>query len=170
MRRLQKELLNLTPHPSAMYAAIDEELPPLEDFVPRAELADRYAGMTAEQVQDIAADPLFEVGVHTADHPFLTKCSPDEAASQIEANRIWIERQTSRTCRTIAYPSGDYDVDVLNTCARLGMSEGYAVDPHPGGRPELQIARIGIYSPELDVLGFKVQWGNTLRTLGLQVG
>ena len=137
--RLREQLLNLTPHPSAMYEAIDEELPRLEDLVPRGELLDRYAGMTAEQVQEIAADPLFDIGVHTADHPFLTKCSPDEAVSQIEANRIWIERQTSRPCRTIAYPSGDYDSDVLDTCARLGMSEGYAVAPHLRGRSNCSV-------------------------------
>jgi peptidoglycan/xylan/chitin deacetylase (PgdA/CDA1 family) len=168
--RLRELLLNLQPHPSAMYAAIENELPRLEDFVCRGELDDRYAGMTEEQVQEIAADPLFDVGVHTADHPFLTKCSPDEATRQIETNQSWIERQMSRSCRAIAYPSGDYNGQVLDSCARLGISEGYAVAPRLKGRRELQLPRIGVYSAELDVLGFKVQWGNTLRALRVRVG
>ena len=39
--RLREHLLNLQPHPSAMYAAIENELPQLEDFVSRGELEDR---------------------------------------------------------------------------------------------------------------------------------
>jgi peptidoglycan/xylan/chitin deacetylase (PgdA/CDA1 family) len=168
--RLREHLLNLQPHPSAMYTAIENELPRLEDFVSPGELEDRYAGMTEEQVQAIAADPLFDVGGHTADHPFLTRCTPDEATSQIETNRRWVERQTSRACRAIAYPSGDYDGQVLDSCERLGVGEGYAVAARLRGRRELQLPRIGIYAAGLDVLGFKVQWGNALRALGLRVG
>jgi peptidoglycan/xylan/chitin deacetylase (PgdA/CDA1 family) len=153
-----------------MYAAIDEELPRMEDLVSRCELEDRYAGMTAEHVQEIATDPLFDVGNHTADHPFLTKCTADEAIRQVEANRSWIEHQTSRTCDAVAYPNGDYDDEVLDMCERLRLREGYTVMPRVRGRRELQQPRVGIYSAELDVLGFKVQWGNTLRALRLPVG
>src|SRR5262249_35292797 len=71
--RLSELLLNLTPHPHAMYQAIDEELPQLEDFLSTDELSGCYAGMTDDQVGALAADPLFSIGAHTADHPFLTK-------------------------------------------------------------------------------------------------
>ena len=28
--------------------------------------------MTVEQIADLSADPLFSIGAHTIDHPFLT--------------------------------------------------------------------------------------------------
>ncbi len=38
MRRLRERLLNLRPHPAALYEAIDQELPRLEDFISPREL------------------------------------------------------------------------------------------------------------------------------------
>jgi peptidoglycan/xylan/chitin deacetylase (PgdA/CDA1 family) len=170
MARLREWLLELTPHPAAMYTAIDGELPRLEDFISPEYLSDHYAGMTVEQMQELAADPLFTIGVHTADHPFLTKCQPDEAIRQLDTNRQWIERTVGVRCGIVAYPSGDYNDDVLGRCRALGFTEGYALTPRSGTRPELQVPRVGVYSPSLDVLGMKVQWGNALRALRYPVG
>ena len=170
IRRLAQILLQLTPHPSAMYHAIDEELPRLEDFVAPHELTGRYAGMTIEQVGELAADPLFSLGIHTSDHPFLTKTSPEEALRQIHDNKKWIEQLGAPSCQTIAYPGGDYDGRIIEQCKRLGLAHGYAVIPQRQTLPRLEIPRMGIYSPSLDVLGFKVQWSGLMRTLRLRVG
>jgi peptidoglycan/xylan/chitin deacetylase (PgdA/CDA1 family) len=170
MARLREWLLELTPHPAAMYSAIESELPQLEDFISSEYLSEHYAGMTVEQIQEVAADPLFTVGVHTADHPFLTKCQPDEAIRQLDTNRRWIERTVATRCDIVAYPSGDYDDDVLTRCHGLGFTGGYALTPRSDTRPELQVPRVGVYSTSLDVLGMKVQWGNVLRALRYPVG
>lgn len=168
--RLRVFLLNLEPHPSAMYEAIEEELPKLEDLVNAEKLADRYAGMTAEQVGQLARDPLFSVGVHTVDHPFLTKCKPAEAFRQIRENKRWIERVSNRKCNTIAYPSGDYNSVILQQCRALAFSCGHAVIPTLNINRQLELPRIGLYSTSLDTLGFKVQWGNFMRGLGMKIG
>jgi len=170
MQRLSAFLLNLTPHPAAMYQAIEEELPRLEDFLKGDEIADCYAGMTAEQVGELAADPLFSLGNHTVDHPFLPQCEPEEAFRQIQDNKAWIEQVSNQRCETIAYPSGDYNGEVLKQCRSLGLAHGYALIPRLNAAPQFELPRIGIYSTSVDILGFKVQWGNLMRTLRIKVG
>jgi peptidoglycan/xylan/chitin deacetylase (PgdA/CDA1 family) len=170
IRRLRETLLSLTPHPVAMDNAIDEELPRLEDFIDRQQLTDRYAGMTEDQVRNLAADSLFSVGAHTMDHPFLTMCEPEEVFRQISENKAWIEGLTNRRCDTIAYPIGEYDDRVLNQCREIGFAYGYAQTPKLGVHYNLELPRLGIYSTALDVLGFKVQWGNVMRQLQIETG
>jgi peptidoglycan/xylan/chitin deacetylase (PgdA/CDA1 family) len=170
IKRLSTALLNMEPHPSGMYEAIERELPPLADFVSARELADTYAGMTAEHVGELAADPLFSIGVHTVDHPFLTKSAPTEALRQIQENRTWIESASGRPCDLIAYPSGDYNADLLEMCEQAGFRRGYAVSRRIGRTSALELSRIGVYSDSLDVLGFKVQWGALLRTMRIPIG
>jgi peptidoglycan/xylan/chitin deacetylase (PgdA/CDA1 family) len=167
---LRQILLSLAPHPAAMYQAIEEELPRLEDFVSKRELADRYAGMTVEQVAELSADPLFSIGAHTVDHPFLTKCEPAEALRQVRENRAWIQAACERSCDAIAYPGGDYSGAVVAACREAGFSRGYAISARGSRGSSLERPRIGIYSPSTDVLGFKVQWGHLLRDLRIPVG
>lgn len=170
MQRLRKRLLSLRPHPSAMYKAIEQELPQLEEFIGGGELANSYAGMTAEQVGELARDPLFSIGVHTIDHPFLTMCEGGEALRQIARNRQWLESACGRPCDSIAYPSGAYSPEIIDACRREDFTRGYIVARCGSSRSQLERQRIGIYSPSTEVLGFKVQWGATLRAMGLAVG
>ncbi len=170
VQSLSRTLLSLTPHPAAMYRAIEEELPQLDEFVSPRDLNDSYAGMTAEQVAELAADPLFSIGSHTVDHPFLTRCEPAEAVQQIERNRTWLEAACGRRCDSIAYPSGDYSADLLKVCRQAGFSRGYAVASRLDPESDLELPRIGIYSNSTDVLGFKMQWGPLMRKVRIPVG
>jgi peptidoglycan/xylan/chitin deacetylase (PgdA/CDA1 family) len=153
----------LRPHPSAAYAAIENELPPLEDFVHADVIADCYAGMPADTIRAIAADPLFAVCAHTLDHPYLTLCAPSERRRQIAESTAWLTRLTGRLCTAIAYPAGDYDAGVMEDCVAAGIAEGYAVSEKVGRLPRLERARIGIYSPSVSRLAIKVSAGNALR-------
>jgi len=162
---LRSELLNLRPHPQAMYEAIKEECPQLEDFAPSSGLADRSAGMSAEQVKELSSDPLFTIGIHTVDHPYLTKCEPTEMIRQIEDNKRWIEQITSRNCDLIAYPVGDHCGEVLRICQKLDLRYGFTVEKSVEGDAKLQLCRVGIYRPSLDELGVKVRWSHLLTLL-----
>jgi peptidoglycan/xylan/chitin deacetylase (PgdA/CDA1 family) len=170
VRRLSEYLLSLKPHPAAMYQAIEDELPRLEDFVSPQAITDAYAGMTAEQIGELAACQLFAVGIHTVDHPLLTKCSAQEMRRQIEQNKIWLESTTRRPCNVIAYPGGDYDAEVIECSRSLGMAYGYAVIPKMDGGSVYEIPRLGIYARSLEILGLKAYWGLWMRRLNLQVG
>ena len=170
MQALTKQLLDLTPHPSAIYRAIEQDLPRLEDFVSPEVIADRCAGMTRDQARRLATDPLFTVGVHTVDHPLLTRCEPAEAWCQLRDNKDWIEDLGGQPCRTMAYPSGDYNRGILAMNHRLGIEQGYAVVPQCRQDQPQEIPRIGIYDPSLEALALKVYWGNHLRAYGLRIG
>jgi peptidoglycan/xylan/chitin deacetylase (PgdA/CDA1 family) len=167
---LRARLLELRPHPTAMVKAIEEELPALEDFVPPAVLADSYYGMTPEQVAEVANDPLFTVGVHTVDHPYLTRCDDAEGVRQIAENKRWLEGVSGKPVRQIAYPGGDYGAITLECCRRLGITLGFGTDHYLGNGSILEVPRFGIYSGSPETLGFKIKWGGMFRSLGLRLG
>jgi peptidoglycan/xylan/chitin deacetylase (PgdA/CDA1 family) len=148
-----------------MYEAIEKECPRLEEHAPAAAIADYAEGMTLEQIAELAADPLFEVGMHTADHPYLSKCSSQEIATQLADNKQWIESLTGKPCRSVAYPLGDFNGGVLDECGKLRVQYGFSTDRRLEGDPDLQIPRVGIYQTSVNELGFKVCWGSLLVRL-----
>lgn len=170
VQRLTQTLLQLSPHPSAMYQAIEEDLPQLEEFLDQHTIDQHYAGMTPEQVGALSADPLFSLGVHTVDHPFLSQCSAQDVICQIQDNKSWLEEICGKSCDAIAYPSGDYDSAVLQCTRHFDFTHGYAVVQHLKTEAHLEIPRVGIYSASLHALGFKVQWGRAMRALGIKIG
>jgi peptidoglycan/xylan/chitin deacetylase (PgdA/CDA1 family) len=157
-----------------MYEKIERSLPSLESFTSREYFNDHYAGITWDHIREIARDPLFEVGVHTVDHPFLTLCDDTEMERQIKTNREELERVAGKRIHSIAYPSGDYDYRVAAKCRDLGLDRRYAVDLRSsaveGARDLSSIPRVGVYKPSLSIVGFKVQWGNLLRRTSLRFG
>jgi peptidoglycan/xylan/chitin deacetylase (PgdA/CDA1 family) len=170
LQTLNAALKSLRPHPQAIYAAIDNELPQKEAFVSEGDFDHYYAGMTEDQIRDLALDPLFTFGVHTVDHPFLTLCDQSEASRQIIENKHWLENIAGSAIHTIAYPYGDYDRNVLSCCKQAGFNAGFAVQPKINAFGYLEYPRVGIYSPSLEILGFKIQWGHLIRKLNIPVG
>jgi peptidoglycan/xylan/chitin deacetylase (PgdA/CDA1 family) len=162
MAALEHELLALRPHPTVMYAAIDHELPRLEDFVDRAVIADQCAGMTVEQIQELAADPLFTIGGHTVDHPLLPRCEPAEQRRQIRDNKLWLESISRRPCEAFAYPGADYDAEVVRQCRDAGFTDGYGGEAGRGLDTGLELTRVGVYFPSLAELGNKVRWSRAI--------
>jgi peptidoglycan/xylan/chitin deacetylase (PgdA/CDA1 family) len=159
---LKKQLLDLRPHPSAMYRAIDEELPRLEDFVDRADLQEHCAGMSVDQLEELAADPLFTIGAHTVDHPLLPHCDAPEQVRQIVENKRWLERVCKRSCDAIAYPGSDADATILRQCREAGFTAGYSDHRSIGADPDLEVPRVGIYYPSAAELGVKVRWSRVI--------
>jgi peptidoglycan/xylan/chitin deacetylase (PgdA/CDA1 family) len=162
IQELTSRLLALRPHPGAMYSAIETQLPQLQEFVANATFADQCEGMTPEQVQDLGRDPLFTVGAHTVDHPYLTRCGLQELHRQIEQNKTWLERITGRRCELFAYPLGDVDRNVLEQCRRLEFKLGFATEWGHVRHDQLAIRRIGIYREAVALLRIKIHYGHWL--------
>lgn len=170
VEKLKQFLVDLKPHPGEMYRVIEEELPPLEDFLSREEIDDWCAGMTEEQIEELSKDDLFEIGIHTSDHALLSKCTHEEKVRQITDNKLFIERLCQKKCETISYPTGDYDSSTLELCKDLNVSMGYAVYSTLRTHPNLEIPRIGIYNTSFDILNFKTVFCNHLRHFNITVG
>ncbi len=165
LAKLRARLLALRPHPSAMYEAMENELPAITGFTTAEQRADEWDVMSEDQIGELASDPLFTIGAHTVDHPFLTLCEFAEAQRQLAANKQWIETLTGRPCQVMAYPVSDYSAEVLRLTAEAGFNWGFSLAHKLPGDERMQVPRVGIYYPSLTELGFKVRWGNTLQTL-----
>lgn len=158
MVRLRAHLLGLEPHPGAMYQAISRELPELGNLMTAAERQDWTDGMTAGEMRELDADPLFEVEAHTVDHPFLTRCDDREAARQLAENREFIEAACRKRVRALAYPSGDYDGRIIAMARAQGFSSGFAVAPSLGTDPAFEHPRAGVFQAAPEVAAFKAMW------------
>ncbi len=157
IKRLFETMINLRPHPSAIYKFIEMELPPVEQLGTPIERAS-YAGMSKEQVSELSRDPLFEIGAHTLDHPILTSCDAAETDRQIGENKNDLEEICGKPCTTMAYPFGIYDLDTVASCRRAGLQHGFAVTPKFNTSPAWEIPRVGIYSPSLRAAYIKTRF------------
>lgn len=165
VRALEHILLAARPHPAAMYELLESELPPLASFLHPETFADEAAGMTLAQIRELAADPLFTAGAHTADHPLLTLCEPDEAHRQIQRGKEWLEEVCGRPVETFAYPGGVYNASDIRSCREVGFKFAYAVDMSLGIDARLEVLRTGVYYPSVSELGFKMRWGWAMKPL-----
>jgi peptidoglycan/xylan/chitin deacetylase (PgdA/CDA1 family) len=170
LARLRARLESLRPHPEAIYAAMETELPGVDTFLDSTRIADLYAGMSPEELQALSREEAFEIGVHTLDHPRLSSCDDGTIAAQIDGNRRWIQEVTGKLPATMAYPFGDYDVRAVRHVERAGYDVAFAVSPRRLHAERLEIERVGVYADSLGVLAFKLRWAPSLRRLGLQVG
>jgi peptidoglycan/xylan/chitin deacetylase (PgdA/CDA1 family) len=78
--------------------------------------------MTATEVAELAADPLFEIGGHTATHPALPTLSPAEQRRDILDGKRACERLTGRPATGFAYPHGANDADARAAVAACGFA------------------------------------------------
>ena len=162
IEELTARLLALKPHPEAMYAAIASQLPRLEEFIPASVLEDECYGMTPEQVHELGNDPLFTVGGHTVDHPYLTRCDSQEVFRQVWSNKSWLEHMIGRKCDLFAYPLGDFDSDVLEQCRQLEFRQAFATEWGGVRDGQFAIRRVGIYRGATALLRIKVRCGHWL--------
>ena len=69
--------------------------------------------MTEEQLETIARNPLFEIGVHTATHPSLPYYNFSMQYEEIEDCKKNLEIKYNRPMQTISFPYGDYNKETL---------------------------------------------------------
>lgn len=144
IKTIKNILLSLKPHPIEMYKVIENELPSPFEYLDNQLIDDRYAGMTESDIITLSHNKLFSLGVHTIDHPFLTKCSLAEARRQIAENKDWIEQLTGKRCLIGAYPGGDYDINTIEICKNLGLKYVFSVVSKNISTFDYEIPRIGI--------------------------
>lgn len=75
--------------------------------------------MSRQQVDELFADGVHEVAVHSLTHPFLEVLPSAAVAYEVMEDRKNLERQFGRIVRGMAYPMGtfcDETVSVLRTC------------------------------------------------------
>lgn len=134
-------------------------------------VADKYAGMTSQQVIAAGQSDLVEIGGHTVTHPYLNELPKDRQAQEILAGREALVHLLRKPIRYFAYPSGEYGADTIEIVKATGFEAAFAVTPKRLSRTaQFEISRTGIYSHSLFKLSMKAMGAADLaRRFGLRV-
>ena len=111
------------------------------------------------------AEEGWEVGAHTASHPWLSRLADDaELARELEEPRAVLEDRLGRPCRTLAYPYGDHDERVVEATRRAGYEAAGTLPARFSGAGPLTWPRVGIYHPD-DLRRFRLKASRGMRAL-----
>lgn len=74
------------------------------------------------------SDGGFEIGAHTATHPFLTRCGPAQLTDELVESREVLTRALGMPVQAFAYPQGDYDDVVAKAVGDAGYTTAVTLD------------------------------------------
>lgn len=129
LRRLPDERIELTiAEIGHQYKACDSAAPALLDDA---------------QIRALSAHPLFAVGAHTLEHPYLPSLSSSSQLDETAGARRLLERITQRPVTAFSYPHGGYDAHALSAVKRSGYRLACSSDPGrvPPWSPRLRLPR-----------------------------
>jgi len=106
---------------------------------------DELRCMSWDELGELAAAG-WEIGSHTVSHPMLTRLEGDTALrAELSDSRAAIEEALGGSCRSLAYPYGDYDERVAGAAADAGyVAAGTLFPGLLGSAPPLQWPRVAI--------------------------
>lgn len=78
--------------------------------------------MSGTDLEELAADPLVDIGVHTVSHPVLPLLSDDELRREINAGHRALRERFPRTIPVLAHPFGLYDARTVRIAVEEGMA------------------------------------------------
>ena len=93
-------------------------------------LIDHRGYLTTDQIKELIASGLVEVGSHTLNHPNLKTVSNEVLRYEIEQSKAKLERKFDLTIKTFAYPYGAFSPTALAEVQAAGYTA--AVSTHPG--------------------------------------
>ncbi len=88
-------------------------------------IVDREA-MTADELNDLLADPLARLGVHTMTHPNLARVDAGRLKQELQQSAIRIGEYTGSTPKTLAYPYGGRNA-VTNREIKAATETGFSL-------------------------------------------
>lgn len=151
-RQLEEHLLVLSAHRAGLAAQItfddghlsnyQHALPLLEKhglraifFVTAGWIETRPEFMTWTQLKEMVSLG-HPVQSHGWSHTFLTQCSSEELAKELERSKRTLEDRLSVAVEAISVPGGRWSPQVLEACARAGYKRVYTSEPwmHPEKR------------------------------------
>jgi len=84
---------------------------------------DYWQQMTAENISEMAANPLVTIGCHGYYHTDLARLSPAEAAAEMQQCQSWLQRVTGRSIKALAFPYGSYTREIVSVAKRSDFSQ-----------------------------------------------
>ncbi len=87
-----------------------------------------YKLLSREQLREMSASGIIEIGSHSHTHPNLAEISESEVKEELHTSKHLLEQATNTTVDTIAFPDGSYNEKVLMQAKDLGYKRLLAVD------------------------------------------
>jgi len=88
-------------------------------FTPETEYDDVQA-LTKKEIEEMA--PLVNFQSHSLFHPFLPRCTTEEAEKEIAGSKSLLEQEYGLTINAFSYPNGDYSPRDIELCKKAGYS------------------------------------------------
>jgi peptidoglycan/xylan/chitin deacetylase (PgdA/CDA1 family) len=87
------------------------------------------AGITSEQLQEMAIDPLVAIAAHSTTHPDdLRDLSDDDLQKEIAQSKSFFEKKLGIPIRYFTYPAGRHDARVKQWVAAAGYRAAFSMD------------------------------------------
>jgi peptidoglycan/xylan/chitin deacetylase (PgdA/CDA1 family) len=93
----------------------------------RREMDNDLELLTWDEIRGLQKDG-WSFGSHTMTHPNLTDCTTNEIKQELEASKKMIETELETECRSVAYPRGRFNTEVLRSTEGAGYSLGFSTD------------------------------------------
>ncbi|MBI5623767.1 MAG: polysaccharide deacetylase family protein [Elusimicrobia bacterium] len=127
-----------------------------------------FAPLRPEQVRELAASGLVEIGSHCCRHMALTNLDPDEARREVTASRERVAALSGRPVECFSYPNGDTNPLVAGMVEAAGYScavaEGLGLD-RAGKGSRFAVARLALKEDDDEAAVAATLCG--LRSLGM---
>ena len=112
---------------------------PATIFVPVERLGERPGWEMANEVDDqvMTCDELrslpelIELGSHTLSHPHLTRIASSRLREEVATSRHKLAELLGNHVSLLAFPYGEYDDRVVDTCSEAGYERVFGIDPSP---------------------------------------
>lgn len=116
-----------------------------------------YMGVSEEQIAALGKSQLMDIGGHTHSHPYLNQLTMDQLLAEVRKNKQLLEYISQKEVHFFAYPGGVYDQRAIEAVKHVGFQAALAINPkNLGNETQFEIKRVGIYSPSILKLRFKM--------------
>jgi peptidoglycan/xylan/chitin deacetylase (PgdA/CDA1 family) len=105
--------------------------------------------LTRDELTDLGASPLIEIGAHTRSHPHLATLSELEQEQEIEGSRRELEANVGAPVTSFSYPHGDFS----QVTRRLVQAAGFTVACTTKSRPVSSASAL-LELPRVHALGW----------------
>lgn len=111
--------------------------------------------MSAEQIREVDASGLVEIGSHTVFHSNLIKISSAKKEEELKNSKKYLEDLLGKSVFGLAYPLGNYDEETKDLASQSGYKYGLTYN-HRSKKSEVdffEINRFGVW-PGMNVVKF----------------
>jgi peptidoglycan/xylan/chitin deacetylase (PgdA/CDA1 family) len=116
-----------------------------------------------EELRRLSAEG-WEIGAHSMTHPLLTRVDDEALAWEVQESKRRCAEMLEVPCRTMAYPTGDFDDRVERAVAVAGYEAAAALPRRFSNARPLAWPRVSIQRQDSD-LAFQVKVSRLVRTL-----